>query len=35
MKFSISVIMDFMSFVTILGFWFIVWFSTDWLHHYY
>lgn len=35
MKSGISVILSFISFVVMMGLWFIVWFGTDWLHHYY
>lgn len=35
MKSGISVILSFISFVAMMGLWFIVWFGTDWLHQYY
>lgn len=35
MKSGISAILSFISFVVMMGLWFIVWLGTDWLHHYY
>lgn len=35
MKFRMSMVQEFVCFVTMLGFWFVVWFATDLLHHYY
>ena len=32
---GISVMLSFISFVAMVGLWFIVWFGTGWLHQYY
>ncbi|WP_000145459.1 hypothetical protein [Escherichia sp. TW09308] len=35
MKFKTQTTSGFMSFVTMMGLWFVVWFATGWLHNYY
>lgn len=35
MKSNVLTIQELVSFAIMPGFWFVVWFATDWLHHYY